>query len=84
MARFVELTDDMIRQAKRTGSSIRELPQGLRIHFTWCAGQKTLALSRPAAKPSDAEIRLCRTCFIVPDTARRTDTDTEVEYRWET
>jgi hypothetical protein len=82
MPRLIDIAADMQGQARRSGASMRELPRGLRLQFTWCGGQKTLILSRPATAPSEEEISICRFAFGVPLEAERRDGDDQVTLRW--
>jgi hypothetical protein len=83
MPRLIDIAADMQHQAQRSGASVRELPRGLRLQFTWCGGQKTLTLSRPAVAPVEEEISICRYAFGVPLEAERRDTDrNQVTLRW--
>ena len=82
MARLADIAADMEIQARRTGSSIRDLGGGLRMQLSWVAGTKTLILSRPVVKPSETEISVCRGVFFVPSDAQRLDGDRSVTLRW--
>lgn len=82
MATLTTIAHDMEQQAKRRGVAHRELARGLAMELVIVGGQKVLTLSRPAVKPAEQEIAICRGAFNVPEGAGRLDSDYSVTLRW--
>jgi len=84
MPQLRTIAAEMQREAKYAGYSQRDRPDGLRLELSWVAGQKVLALSRPAAEglPCAQETALCRSAFGVPDGAQDYYGDHTVTIRW--
>jgi hypothetical protein len=82
MATLSEIAEDMQRQAKSRGASVRDLPRGLSLELTWVGGYKVLRLSRPAVMPGDEEIDICRRAFGVPAGVKEIRETNLVTMRW--
>ena len=83
MKGLANLARDMEQIALRSGFCYRDLPRGLslQLHISQDGG-RSLHLSRPATKPPEGEIALCRRLFGVPEGAQRTDGLTNVFLEW--
>lgn len=77
-----DIARDMENEALRRATSTRELPRGLCMQLTWCGGFKILTLSRPAVRPAEQEVAICKSAFQVPDSAAVALGDVSVTMRW--
>ncbi len=79
---LADIAVDMLAQARRQVKSTRDLSGGLRIELVTAGGHHVLTLSRPAVRPSDDEISICRHHFHVPADVQPEQGDNHVTLRW--
>lgn len=82
MVRLNDIAAGMIHRAEYSGSSIYDLPRGLRLELEIDGQERILTLSRPAVAPSAKEVAICQRAFGALDGADIKTDDYITVIRW--